>query len=415
MIRYLFIFFLLIFISGCVAPNFENKKVIVNNNLSMALRTNNFDKVKQLISKNNINQKDNYGYTPLHIAARYNYIELAKYLLNNNLTKIDEKDDFKDTALLDAIKSKYIDMTKILICKGANINIKDKFNLSTKDYIKKIDNEFLLELINSDNKELLCKENEALHTKINALTSKDDEKINQDKKDLTIRKKDLISVDNYTSINNKKPKICGDLIDLNVKKIILSLKDKTYNAKIKGNTWCAKIDDKLDNGSYSLSVMASYDDYQDIKQEDISIYVLDDLYKDLYNQIKVELPVWNATFDENNLEITFKNKKSFFYEDKIKTDFKIILDQFIPKYISVIKKYEDQIVNVIIVSNEKVSKDEGNIASAEKVYQYLKNIKSSIISSNVMWIEKNIFPEELKSSEVQNMNKIIFKIEVTKK
>ncbi|WP_164968144.1 ankyrin repeat domain-containing protein [Arcobacter sp. CECT 8986] len=400
----------LVLLAGCVASNLSNKQnsiTLDENDILLAVRTNDYEKVKSLVSKDNVNKVDTLGYTPLHIAARNNNVEIAKLLIDNN-AKLDEKDNFKDTALLDAIKNNYIDMSKLLICNGANINIKDEQNLTTKDYINRLDNSFLIDLINADDKELLCKENEALNNELEDLIPQETEK-----EETKIVKKELVTIDNYPLINNKRPLICGDVLDLNTKNIVLSIKDKTYDVNIKNNRWCTNIKDKLENGVYTLKVMASYDNFEDIKQEEISIYVLDALQKDLINELSLELPTWAASLDENSLTVTFSSENSFFENNELKESLKKALNEFIPKYVKVLRKYENQIVNVIILSNESLS-EEGTVESSQKVYDYLKNIDNKSVQDNIIWIEKNIFADENLNIQNSKKNIIEFKIEVSK-
>ncbi|RXJ93316.1 hypothetical protein CRV00_11725 [Malaciobacter molluscorum] len=407
---YILGFLVFILLSGCATSTFNRKEESITlnkNDILLAVRINDYDKVKTLMNKKNINNVDTLGYTPLHIAVRNNNIEIAKLLIDNGAT-LDKKDNFKDTALLDAVKNNYVDMSKLLICNGANINIKDKKSLTTKDYIKQLNNSFLLELINSNNKELLCKENEALNNEFEDISAQ--QTIEEEKK---IVKKELISIDNYHLLNNKKPKICGNILDLNTNNIVLSIKDKTYKVNIKNNRWCSKIDNPLKNGVYTIKVMATYDNFKDIKEEEISIYVLDELNQELKNEFLLELPSWGALLDENSLTITFSSKNSFFENNELKDNIKKSLDEFIPKYVKVLRKYENQIVNIIILSNEKLSED-GTVESAQKVYDYLKNIKNKTVQNNIIWIEKNIFADENMNIKDRKNSIIKFKIEVAK-
>ncbi|EAY15616.1 ankyrin repeat protein, putative [Trichomonas vaginalis G3] len=73
----------------------------------------------------NINAKDYYGQTALHIAAKYKRKGVAKFLLSYG-ANINEKDKIGQTALHIAAKYKSKGVAKILLSHGANINEKNK-------------------------------------------------------------------------------------------------------------------------------------------------------------------------------------------------------------------------------------------------------------------------------------------------
>lgn len=70
---------------------------------------------------------------------------------------------------------------------------------------------------------------------------------------------------------------------------------------------------------------------------------------DLVAEFKGDFSRWNATIDENNT-IRFNNIDTIFESGKadIKDEFKAILDEFFPRYMSVINRYRNDIEEIII-------------------------------------------------------------------
>jgi ankyrin repeat protein len=70
-----------------------------------------------------VEAKNRFGFTPLHIAAHYNFIDVAQFLLSKK-ADIECKTENGWTPLCEAIYSRNKDMAEFLILKGANVNIK---------------------------------------------------------------------------------------------------------------------------------------------------------------------------------------------------------------------------------------------------------------------------------------------------
>ncbi|EAY06402.1 hypothetical protein TVAG_403590 [Trichomonas vaginalis G3] len=73
----------------------------------------------------NINEKDSYGETALHIAAEHNSTETAELLISHG-ANVNEKDIDEQTALPYASHYNNKEIAELLISHGANINEKDK-------------------------------------------------------------------------------------------------------------------------------------------------------------------------------------------------------------------------------------------------------------------------------------------------
>ncbi|WP_295419192.1 ankyrin repeat domain-containing protein [Sulfurovum sp.] len=105
--------------------------------LHIAVSHNNLLKIKQLLDTGaKVDAEDSFGRTPLHYAAFEGYVEIAKILLANgaNINAIDKTKQW--TPLFFAYYNKHSDMVDLLIKKGADQTIKDKLNRTASDYIK---------------------------------------------------------------------------------------------------------------------------------------------------------------------------------------------------------------------------------------------------------------------------------------
>lgn len=76
------------------------------------------------------------------------------------------------------------------------------------------------------------------------------------------------------------------------------------------------------------------------------------LYIDLEEEFKDDLKVWNAVIDSTKLSIRFQEPSTLFDFNKssLKNEFKVILDDFFPRYLALISsdKYKDNIEEIRI-------------------------------------------------------------------
>lgn len=77
-----------------------------------------------------------------------------------------------------------------------------------------------------------------------------------------------------------------------------------------------------------------------------------EIYLDLYEEFKGDLPNWDAELDEEKLAITFKEPDTLFAAGsaQLNPEFQSILNDFLPRYIKVISqdKYKDEIEEIRI-------------------------------------------------------------------
>ncbi|WP_264735341.1 ankyrin repeat domain-containing protein [Wolbachia endosymbiont (group A) of Rhinocyllus conicus] len=98
--------------------------------LHFAASSDKFDIVKFLFDKNaNIKAKDVYGNTPLHVAAQYgSELEIVEFLLDKNASDINDVNNNGSTPLHVAIQGNKPSTVKLLLNRGASIKVKDKHN-----------------------------------------------------------------------------------------------------------------------------------------------------------------------------------------------------------------------------------------------------------------------------------------------
>ncbi len=110
------------------------------------------------------------------------------------------------------------------------------------------------------------------------------------------------------------------------------------------------------------------------------------LYEDLYAEFKDDLDDWNAEIKEETLTVRFKEPDVLFDQGKkeLQNRFKIILDDFFPRYINVLDKYSNHNsdVNNTIRGRIEEVRIEGHTSSewnkaVDKEAAYYKNMKLS--------------------------------------
>ena len=418
------IFIVGVFLSGCMNVE-KNRQLTLKDNL---LKTNELGVLKEmniydaarindiellnfllLQDKLDINKKDRYGYTPLHLAARFNHLEIANILIENGAL-VNSVDKFGDTALLDSTRNAYTQMSKLLLCNKAKSDIKDKYGLKAFDYALKTNDQLIIKMLESKNINSFCENKD----KVNDV----DENINNiDTASLVENlqvQKNLIKINEYYIINDSTPKICGKILKNSIDEVKLYLNGMEFESKIENNTWCVSIDKYLKNGDYKIKVVAKNKNFIDEKNSTFSIHILNSLYEALYEEFEDDLKNWNAQLDKQTLTFRFLNPQAMFSYGSLELNekYKTILESFIPRYIETLYKYKDQIVNVLIqghTSSEYSSakseeeKFEKNMQLSQKraqnVYRFIKSINDKRVKDNLIWIEKNFFPEGKSSLE----------------
>jgi outer membrane protein OmpA-like peptidoglycan-associated protein len=148
-----------------------------------------------------------------------------------------------------------------------------------------------------------------------------------------------------------------------------------------------------------------------------SIYDLtkEELYRDLYNEFKTDLPAWHADLD-HDLTISFHEPRILFASgrDELPDPFKRILDDFFPRYVKILgsEKYR-KIIEEIRIEGHTSSKWEGktpkeayflNMALSQSrtrtTLQYLLDLPT--VSNQQEWLRANVTANGLSSSKVRH-------------
>ena len=99
------------------------------------------------------------------------------------------------------------------------------------------------------------------------------------------------------------------------------------------------------------------------------------LYQDLYSEFKDDLRDWNALLNRDTLSIRFQEPTVLFDtgEATLKEGFEEILDDFFPRYLNILNKYQDDIAEVRIEGH--TSSDW--IGAHSEIDAYFKNMQLS--------------------------------------
>ncbi len=392
--------------NGCSAKNSEeiindnseskitrlsHKDILAETTIHDAVRVNDLQLVDFFIKqKINLNDKDRFGYTPLHLAARFNHFDIAQKLIDSG-AKVNSVDKYGDTPLIDSTRNGYTNMSKLLICNGAQRDILDKYEMSPLHYASKTNDIKIAKLLRANDVIVEC-------------AKSTEEKFY-----------DLITIDDYKVINDNTPKICGNIIDSDVQQVQLSFdKGQTVtNGKIKGNRWCAEVQNKLENGDYTAMAMAVNSSNQRGKAEDeLTIHVISNLYSALNKEFKLDFKNWNAELDEDTLTFRFKDPALMFSRgsSKIKAEYEKIINDFFPRYINILKEYKNQILNVYVEGHtssryrsvktveEKYKKNQVlSQKRADNVLDYMTKVSNPKVMENRKFINR-VFVADGKSS-----------------
>jgi outer membrane protein OmpA-like peptidoglycan-associated protein len=148
-----------------------------------------------------------------------------------------------------------------------------------------------------------------------------------------------------------------------------------------------------------------------------SIYDLtkEELYRDLYNEFKTDLPAWHADLD-HDLTISFHEPRILFASgrDELPDPFKRILDDFFPRYVKILgsEKYKE-IIEEIRIEGHTSSKWEGKTpkeayflnmtlsqSRTRTTLQYLLDLPT--VTNQEEWLRANVTANGLSSSKVRH-------------
>jgi ankyrin repeat protein len=92
-----------------------------------AVEANNLSLVKELIGDgHNINEKDKYGYSALHVASSKGRLDIAAFLINNGI-ELNARDKSGGTILHYVAVFNQIDIGTLALKHGADLSIEDSY------------------------------------------------------------------------------------------------------------------------------------------------------------------------------------------------------------------------------------------------------------------------------------------------
>ena len=139
------------------------------------------------------------------------------------------------------------------------------------------------------------------------------------------------------------------------------------------------------------------------------------LYDALKNEFHSDLVKWNAEIKEGSLIFRFKNTDMLFAHgsSELSSDYKIILDDFFPRYLNVLYNYKNEIEQVRIEGhtssvyssakneNEKYAKNkELSTKRANKVVDYVSSIPNNFIIEHKDWLNDYVKPYGMASDKL---------------
>lgn len=391
--------------SGNEITSLKHKDILSETTIHDAVRINDPKLVDFFIEeKVDLNSKDRFGYTPLHLAARFNHLDIAKKLIKNGAT-VNTTDKYGDTPLIDSSRNGYSSMSKLLICNEAKRDVVDKYDMSPLHYASKTNDLKIAKLLRSKDIKSDCSA-----PKARPIPTQRNEFYN------------LIAIDDYKIINDNTPKICGDILDQDVRQVQITFDggQSVTDAVINENRWCAEVEETITNGDYLVMAMAINSAAQRGKaQDDLTIEVSTEVSSDIFSALKDEfskdLKNWNAELLEESLIVRFKNPAQMFTRgsSEIRTEYRNILDSFFPRYLEILKKYDDEIASVYIqghtssryrtAKTEEEKFEKNRILSqkrANSVLNYISNMSNPIVVTNDSYINDLFIPEGKSSSNL---------------
>ncbi|CAL2105662.1 OmpA family protein [Tenacibaculum sp. 190524A02b] len=165
--------------------------------------------------------------------------------------------------------------------------------------------------------------------------------------------------------------------------------------------------------SYMLKV---YEEKDKIEQVAITYNKLqNELYEDLKKEFQEDLSKWDAELDKNNLSVRFKSPEILFNigSSIIKRNFKIILNDFFPRFIKILhsSKYKNEISEIRIEGHTSsfwrkgTSEETAYILNMELSQNRTRNVLSYVLSNIkkeeelALWTRLNVTANGLSSSK----------------
>jgi outer membrane protein OmpA-like peptidoglycan-associated protein len=381
----------MLFFTACI----QKEDITTKNNstsseleLHDAVRSKNLNEVKRLVSNGLlINSQDKDGYSAINLAVKLNHYEIAEFLIKKGAS-LNIVDIYKDTPLLVSTRNSTNAISKILLCNGAKKDVVDSKGFTPLGYAIKNNDLFIIEILKSSDITNMCKKLD-------------------------------ISLEYYDKNENQ---ICGKILNGKALNIDLILNDESnekaiqigkYSSSLIDNKYCAKLDKELDaKSNYTITAMAS-----NTIDKDIEIMNFDDLekrnniekkvglYADLMKEFSSNFILWDAELLKDGLVFRFKNPEVLFAHGSsdLNPKYKLILNDFFPRYLNILGKYKEEISLVRIEGhtssvyssakndkeryehNKKLSTNRANI-----VLNYVLSIDNTLIKDKKDWLNNSL-------------------------
>lgn len=381
----------MLFFTACI----QKEDITTKNNstsseleLHDAVRSKKLNEVKRLVSNGLlINSQDKDGYSAINLAVKLNHYEIAEFLIKKDAS-LNIVDIYKDTPLLVSTRNSTNAISKILLCNGAKKDVVDSKGFTPLGYAIKNNDLFIIEILKSSDITNMCKKLD-------------------------------ISLEYYDKNENQ---ICGKILNGKALNIDLILNDESnekaiqigkYSSSLIDNKYCAKLNKELDAKlNYTITAMAS-----NTIDKDIEIMNFDDLekrnniekkvglYADLIKEFSNDFTLWDAELLKDGLVFRFKNPEVLFAHGSsdLNPKYKLILNDFFPRYLNILGKYKEEISLVRIEGhtssvyslakndkeryehNKKLSTNRANI-----VLNYVLSIDNTLIKDKKDWLNNSL-------------------------
>jgi outer membrane protein OmpA-like peptidoglycan-associated protein len=292
-----------------------------------------------------IDLKDNYDYTPLHLAVRAGNLDIAKLLISVS-ANVNNIDSFGDSPLMDAVKNGDTDMVRLLLCSGADATLENKDSMSAGGLAYLYDKLEVIRVLESEDLLQMCKKAKLIASDAKELGY--DGHFVFDNSYMVSRPKEAIK--EVEHIVNKKPKVTHQ-----------------------------------DNWDNNHKIIARHDA----------------LYHMIYDKVASKLNSWNATLskDDKVIKIFFKNTMDLFEFDSsiLTTRLKRVLDEFFPNIALVSSKFDISISDIVVdvYTDTQYDFDENNNVFGASVSQkraiaiveYITSMNNSHVVAKKDWID----------------------------
>ena len=131
------------------------------------------------------------------------------------------------------------------------------------------------------------------------------------------------------------------------------------------------------------------------------------IINDIDSEFERDFRVWGVEFNKDKLLIRFANHNLLFNagSSKLRTPFKIILIDFFPRFLKIIKKNQKYIDKIMILGHTSSENSKGKTKKekfmrnlilsqerADEIYYFIKNIKDNEVKKNINFIKKFFEP-----------------------